>query len=277
MNNALPTDLTRTPLAAKSTVEEIRNFFDNDVERFSDLETGQQAVPDAPLILELVAQCAATRLAPGARLLDLGCGAGNYTLRILKETGPRECHLVDLSAAMLARAQARVQAAGATPVHILQSDLRNLQIAENSFDCIVASAVLHHLREDADWESVFQRLHRWLKPGGILLVADVMTSESLDIDALMWSRYGRFLEKGGGPEYRAKVFAHIEKEDSPRSMAYQLDLLKRAGFSHYDVLHRNSIAGCYYAIKSPTPSPAPPADAEDMVAALATEFCQNGV
>ena len=43
----------------KSTVEEIRRRFDGDVERFSNLETGQSATVDAPLALALVAEAAA--------------------------------------------------------------------------------------------------------------------------------------------------------------------------------------------------------------------------
>ena len=45
--------------APKSTVEEIRARFDQDVERFSNLATGQTATIDAALCLELVAQAAA--------------------------------------------------------------------------------------------------------------------------------------------------------------------------------------------------------------------------
>jgi tRNA (cmo5U34)-methyltransferase len=41
-------------LNKKSSVEEIKERFDNDVERFSNLETGQQAVVDAPIMLELI-------------------------------------------------------------------------------------------------------------------------------------------------------------------------------------------------------------------------------
>ena len=43
----------------KSTVEEIRARFDKDVERFSNLDTGQSATIDAPLALELIAEAAA--------------------------------------------------------------------------------------------------------------------------------------------------------------------------------------------------------------------------
>ena len=43
-----------TPLKNKSTTEQIRARFDNDVERFSVLETGQSATIDAPFAMELI-------------------------------------------------------------------------------------------------------------------------------------------------------------------------------------------------------------------------------
>ena len=88
----------------KSTVEQIRARFDNDVERFSNLETGQSATIDAPLVLELISQAAAATN-PGARdLLDIGCGAGNYSLKLLQTLPDLNVTLIDLSRPMLERA-----------------------------------------------------------------------------------------------------------------------------------------------------------------------------
>jgi len=42
----------KTPLEKKSTTKEIKERFDNDVARFSNLETGQQAIIDAPIMME---------------------------------------------------------------------------------------------------------------------------------------------------------------------------------------------------------------------------------
>ena len=69
----------------KSTVEQIRARFDNDVERFSNLETGQTAVVDSPLCMELVASAAAAVTPHATDLLDIGCGAGNYTLKLIEK------------------------------------------------------------------------------------------------------------------------------------------------------------------------------------------------
>lgn len=248
-NTNTNTNATGVPLAKKSTIEEIRARFDQDVERFSRLETGQQATLDAPLVLELVAQAAATHLQPGDPVLDLGCGAGNFTLRVLQEIKPLDCHLVDLSQPMLERAQQRVRAMGVESVSVYQTDLRQLSLPDASVDCILAGAVLHHLRDESDWTAVFSRLYRWLKPGGRLYVSDLVVFDEPAIQKMMWNRLGAHLESIGGPAYREKVFAYIEKEDSPRSLPFQLDLLRKVGFSSADVLHRNGVGACYFAVK----------------------------
>ncbi len=234
------------PLENKSTTEEIRARFDQDVERFSQLETGQQATMDAPLVLELVAQCCARHLRAGDAVLDLGCGAGNFTLRVLQEGPGLHCHLADLSTPMLERARARVEKAGtARSVDTFAGDLRQLDFPDGTFSCILAGAVLHHLRDDDDWQREFARFHRWLKPGGRLYVADLIYFNLPGVQELMWTRYGRYLDDLKGPDYREHVFAYIEREDSPRSLPFQLELLRSSGFLSYDVLHRNSMFACY--------------------------------
>jgi tRNA (cmo5U34)-methyltransferase len=65
----------------------------------------------------------------------------------------------------------------------------------------------------------------------------------------MWARYGRYLEGLKGPEYREKVFSYMDREDSPRSLPFQLELLRQIGFTAWDVLHRNSIFACYVGVK----------------------------
>ena len=90
----------------KSTVEEIRQRFDADVDRFSNLETGQSATVDAPLAMSLIAEVAAAVTPKATSVLDVGCGAGNYTLKLLERLPNLNVTLIDLSRPMLDRAVA---------------------------------------------------------------------------------------------------------------------------------------------------------------------------
>src|SRR5437660_11740713 len=108
----------------KSTVDEIRRRFDNDVERFANLETGQSATIDAPLVLELITQVAAAVTPRARHVLDVGCGAGNYLLKLLQRVPGLDATLVDLSRPMLERAQERVSAATSGQVTTIQGDVR---------------------------------------------------------------------------------------------------------------------------------------------------------
>ena len=92
----------------KSTVEEIRQRFDADVERFSNLETGQSATVDAPLAMELVAEAAAATTPHARHILDVGCGAGDVALLASQLVGESGTVVgIDRSKAAILAARAR--------------------------------------------------------------------------------------------------------------------------------------------------------------------------
>ena len=144
-------------MTPKSTVEEIRARFDADVERFSNLETGQAATIDAPLCLDLITQTARAATPAARAVLDVGCGAGNYTLKLLQHLPNLDCTLIDLSQPMLERAHERVGAATDGQIETIQDDIREIELGEARFDVILAAAVLHHLRSEAEWLSVLSK------------------------------------------------------------------------------------------------------------------------
>ncbi len=228
----------------KSTVEEIRTHFDANVERFSNLETGQVAAIDSLVHMDVLTT-AAQAVNPGAtNVLDLGCGAGNYTLKLLQrfgDTPPERVTLVDLSRPMLDRAVARLaEAVPGVAVEAVQADVRDFDFGESRFDVAMAAQCLHHLRGDDEWEAVFSKIFRGLTPGGSLWIADSLAYHQPQVHRMMWERWGRYLEKIDGPEYRDRFFAKVEKEDTPRPLSWQLDLMRRVGFAGPDVLHVNS-------------------------------------
>jgi ubiquinone/menaquinone biosynthesis C-methylase UbiE len=108
--------------------------------------------------------------------LEVGCGAGEFTRRLAaraqKVTG------VDLSPQMLRLAEAR--SSDYANIEYLLGDVMQLELPDESFDCIVSIATLHHLSLDA----ALTRLKGLLKPGGQLVIHDLTKNDDI-VDLFM--------------------------------------------------------------------------------------------
>jgi len=239
-----------TPLHKKSSIKTIKERFDNDVERFSNLDTGQVATIDAPLAMELITQAAFAFTPNIQRVLDIGCGAGNNTIKLSQYVMPFDVDLLDLSLPMLEKARERVSAVNNGKVRIFQNDFREANLPEGEYDVILAAAVLHHLRDDQDWESAFEKIYRLTAPGGSVWITDLVSHETPPVQSLMWKRYGEYLVSLDGEAYKEKVFTYIDREDSPRPVTYQLELLRKVGFNHVELLHKNSCFAAFGGCKN---------------------------
>jgi len=223
----------------KSSPEAIRRNFDQQVERFSNIETGQTTAVDSPLCMELVAR-SAQLLNPGAKsIMDLGCGGGNYAVKVASLLPDVDCTLVDISANMLERAVERVSEIISGKVTALHGDYRELDLGENQHDVITAGTTLHHLRGDEEWELVFRKVYKALKPGGTFWINDIVIGETDEITQMMLDGWVSMLQKQVSPEEVDMYLNRYESEDTPRTLSYQLDLLKQVGFQKTFVLHKH--------------------------------------
>jgi ubiquinone/menaquinone biosynthesis C-methylase UbiE len=103
------------------------------------------------------------RLPAGAKVLELGCGAGVPTTQRLAErfavTG------VDISAAQLARARTNVP--GGT---FIQSDMMALAFPPATFDAVTAFYAITHVPRE-EHVALFGTVRKWLKPGGLFVAS----------------------------------------------------------------------------------------------------------
>lgn len=224
----------------KSTLQEIEERFDNDVERFSNLETAQLTTLDAAFNLELMTEAIARQYPQIKSVLDIGCGAGNYAVKLLHKVRNPNVTLVDLSQNMLDRADQRVKEHTDGAVVLKKGDFRTVDFQGETFDVIIATNVLHHLRDDQDWETSFAKLYSLLNEGGSLWIFDLVEQVEPNLQKHIYTDlYGKYLSGLKDDSYRDHVFAYIAKEDSPRSLMYQLQLMERVGFAKVDILHKN--------------------------------------
>jgi ubiquinone/menaquinone biosynthesis C-methylase UbiE len=107
-------------------------------------------------------------LQPNWRVLDYGAGTGLLTLNLQ----PRVVSMValDSSTGMLEKLTQKLSAAGIGNVHVRHWNLENQAFPESSFDLVVSSMTLHHIR---DVPMILRRLAALLKPGGWLAIADL--------------------------------------------------------------------------------------------------------
>jgi tRNA (cmo5U34)-methyltransferase len=233
----------------KSTTEDIRRNFDTQVERFSNIETGQTTAIDSPLCMELISKAAKLTTPKARHIMDLGCGGGNYAVKVASLFPNIDCTLVDISSNMLKTAHKRVTEISSGNTTTMQGDYRELELGENHFDIITAGTTLHHLRGNEEWELVFGKIYRALKPGGSFWINDIVISETEEINDMMLSGWLSILKKQLSESEVEMYMNRYESEDTPRTLTFQLELMKKTGFTKNILLHKHFNLAAFGAIK----------------------------
>lgn len=110
-------------------------------------------------------------LDPGEDVLDLGCGAGLDSLVAAQMVGPEGSVTgIDMTPEMLAKARAGAEALGLEHVRFVDGEAERLPFADGSFDVVISNGVIDLI---PDKDAVFSQLHRVLRPGGRVQLADV--------------------------------------------------------------------------------------------------------
>lgn len=233
----------------KISIEELRRQFDGDVERFSNEQTGQTTAVDAPLVLDMIETTIAKIHPAATRMCDIGCGAGNFSLRIARKLPALRLTLLDLSEPMLDRAVQRLTAERFVVEETIHADIRDAVLPESRFDIVVAAASLHHLRTREDWRAVFERIYKSLLPGGTFWMWDLIRHENETVEAVQKERYAAYLAGLQDEAYQERIFEIIDRSDSPETLSFLLHTLEAVGFGEYDIVHKNTVFAALMARK----------------------------
>jgi len=107
------------------------------------------------------------RFVAGMRVLDAGCGGGR-NLNYLMKSGFEVCG-IDKSPEAIAQVQAlaALLAPNLSPGNFRVELVESMSFADEDFDVVISSAVLHFARDEDHWHEMVREMWRVLKPGGI--------------------------------------------------------------------------------------------------------------
>jgi cyclopropane-fatty-acyl-phospholipid synthase len=128
----------------------------------------EEGVPDLAAAEEAMLALYAERaaLADGQRILDLGCGWGSFTLWAAERFPAARLLAVSNSAGQRAFIEGEAARRGLANVEVRTADANAFE-PSRTFDRVVSVEMLEHVRNHA---AMFERIARWLEPGGLLFV-----------------------------------------------------------------------------------------------------------
>jgi SAM-dependent methyltransferase len=171
---------------------------------------------DANLNLGCGAPVERLALQKGETVLDLGSGAGIDVFLAARLVGTEGRAIgVDMTPEMLSRARANAVKGGFANVEFREGRLEALPVASGTIDALTSNCVINLV---PDKETVFREIHRVLKPGGRLVISDIVLDGKL-------------------PEAIEKdVYAYVGCVSGALQRETYFELVRRAGLTEIEIL-----------------------------------------
>ena len=159
-------------------------------------------------------------LKEGETVLDLGSGAGFDCFLAAQKVGKTGKVIgVDMTPDMLEKARENARKDNYTNVEFRMGEIENLPVADNAVDAIISNCVINL---SVDKKRVFREAYRVLKPGGRLMVSDIVLTKSLpeivrkSVEAYVGCVAGAALESEYLGAIEAAGFKEVRVADTTR-------------------------------------------------------------
>lgn len=172
------------------------------------------------------------------RAVDLGCGSGQLTLRLARELS--SVLAIDVSPRMVELLTEHAASEHLDNIEALATPIEHLELEAESVDLVVSNYALHHLR-DPDKAALVKRAATWLRPGGRLVIGDMMFGRGGDARdrQIIASKLALLARKGPAGWWRITKNAGryvLRVQERPISLAAWHRLFAEAGLSEVEEL-----------------------------------------
>jgi tRNA (cmo5U34)-methyltransferase len=214
------------------TIDQIKNHFESEAREFDDL-----ILKLIPFYQEMVTAIVLAIPFPAdaiIEVMDLGCGTGTLTQKILAKYPKARVTCLDLAENMLN--MARLKLPMFPNVTYVTGDFTQYEF-DRQYDVIVSSLALHHLANEAEHKIFYRKIYQALALNGVFYNADPVLGSNEHLQTIYLEKWQAYMEKSiSRAEIETKWMPKYREEDRPRELSNLLAWLAEAGFKEMDVL-----------------------------------------
>jgi tRNA (cmo5U34)-methyltransferase len=186
------------------------------------------------------------------RVLELGCGTGNLSLRLAESLPHATLTLIDGSLEMIEVVRSRIEEASprsSQRTRYVVARFEELELRPRSFDLVVSSISLHHVQDKA---RLYAGIRTLMTEGGRFCFADQIRGEPESNHRLNWERWLEFCREQGHctDDEIESLLEHAAAHDHYTTLSDHFALLAGARFSEIDCAWRNWMWGIVTATAS---------------------------
>lgn len=221
----------------------VRDTFDRLAIEYDELKV--RIIPGYRQVQDLALRYTSGDLHPWQRVLELGCGTGEWASAFLRAHPEADYLAVEFSPNMRDLASTRLAACGRR-FRLLDRDL-NAALPEGPFNLVVSFFAIHHVQNK---QRLVHDVFGCLESGGLFLYADITVAPDPGLERSFVDGWVAFMRQAGLEEERIPhVLADHREHDMAESASAQLSFLRAAGFAPAEVIWSWEKFAVFYAAK----------------------------
>lgn len=224
-------------------MNKIKNHFDNDFEDYDSLI--KKVIPYYDYFLTQTAEIARLYAGEAPKIIDLGCGTGALSQKVLEIIPNAQITCLDISQNMIEKAKIRLE----NRADFVCADFNECDFEEN-YNGVISSFALHHLKTTDEKKRIYKNIYKCLKNGGIFVNADVFAPCDNNQQILFSEKWVEYMSKSlDAEEIEKKWIPSSDENDCPESLNTHLKLLEQCGFKYVEAPVKYFGHGIYMGVK----------------------------